>query len=125
MNVFKRVPAKPTHENLQYAQNILLANGINVSLSTCEMIYLAMTESSPELVDIPKPEVSPSSEFFDLTRDSFIDVFHRIEAIEEVLGITPKSEESCDCDECNEEDELTQLFAKMEALGIKVIHHRK
>ena len=37
MNVFKRVPAKPTQENLQYAQNMVLANGVNVSLSTCEI----------------------------------------------------------------------------------------
>lgn len=149
MNVFKRVPAKPTHENLQYAQNILLANGINVSLSTCETIYLAMIESSPELNAVEQPNpVSFTNDVFrkleqraaalaaqehekqfkQLVTESFIDLFERVEALE---GNEPVAlDEPCDCDECLvkqeelKDEELSKLFAQMEALGVKVVRHR-
>ena len=149
MNVFKRVPAKPTHENLQYAQKVMLANGVNVSLSTCEMIYLAMIETSPELNTVEQPNpVSFTNDVFSkleqraaalaaqehenqfkqLVKESFIDLFERVEALE---GNEPVAlDEPCDCDECLEkqealkDEELSKLFAQMEALGVKVVRHR-
>ncbi len=140
MNVFKRVPAKPTHENLQYAQKVMLANGVNVSLSTCEMIYLAMVETSPELntVEQPNPLLEQrvaalaahehEKQFKQLVQESFIDLFERVEALE---GNEPVAlDEPCDCDECLEkqeelkDDELSKLFAQMEALGVKVVSLR-
>lgn len=149
MNVFKRVPAKPTLESLQYAQKVMLANGAKVGLSTCEMIYLAMIESSPELnaVEQPKPSSFANvdfakleqrvaalaaqeheKQFKQLVTESFIDLFERVEALE---GNEPVAlDEPCDCDECLEkqeelkDDELSKLFAQMEALGVKVVRHR-
>lgn len=140
MNVFKRVPAKPTHENLQYAQKVMLANGVNVSLSTCEMIYLAMIETSPELntVDQPNPLLEQrvaalaaqehENQFKQLVKESFIDLFERVEALEGNESVA--LDEPRDCDECLEkqeelkDEELSKLFAQMEALGVKVVHHR-
>lgn len=140
MNVFKRVPAKPTHESLQYAQRVMLANGVNISLSACEMIYLAMIETSPELNTVEQPNSlleqcvaalaahEHEIEFKQLVKESFIDLFERVEALE---GNEPVAlDEPRDCDDCLEkqeelkDEELSKLFAQMEALGVKVVHHR-